>query len=77
MHADGWADETHAGSRTRGQQAFMSEHSAKLKKLRDEGRIRIGARYGEVCLIVLEAASIDEARAWIDADPAIRGGTFR
>ena len=55
----------------------MSEHSAKLKKLRDEGRIRIGARYGEVGLVVLGAASIDEARAWIDADPAIRGGTFR
>jgi uncharacterized protein YciI len=60
-----------------GQQAFMREHSANLKKLRDEGRIRIGARYGEVGLVVLEAASIDEARAWIEADPAVKAGTFR
>jgi uncharacterized protein YciI len=77
MHADGWADETHAGSRTRGQQAFTREHSAKLKKLRDKGRIRIGARNGEVGLVVLEAASIVEARALIDTDPSIRSGTFR
>ena len=55
----------------------MRGHSSNLKQLRDDGRIRIGARYGEVGLIVLEAASIDEARAWIDADLAIRGGTFR
>jgi uncharacterized protein YciI len=60
-----------------GQQPLMREHSANLRKLRDEGRIRIGARYGEVGLVVLEAATIDEARAWIEADPAMRAGTFR
>jgi uncharacterized protein YciI len=60
-----------------GQQAFMREHSANLKRLRDEGRIRVGARYGEVGLIVLEAASLDEVRSWIDADPAVKAGTFR
>lgn len=59
------------------QQPFMREHSANLKRLRDEGRIRIGARYGEVGLIVVEAASIDEARAWVEADPAVKAGTFR
>ena len=60
-----------------GQQPLMREHSANLRKLRDEGRIRIGARYGEVGLVVLEAATIDEARAWIEADPTMRAGTFR
>ena len=60
-----------------GQQPLMREHSANLRKLRDEGRIRIGARYGEVGLVVLEAATIDEARAWIEADPAMRAGIFR
>ena len=59
------------------QQAFMREHSSHLRKLRDEGRVRIGARYGEVGLVVLEAATIDEARAWMDSDPSMRGGTFR
>jgi uncharacterized protein YciI len=60
-----------------GQQPLMREHSANLRKLREEGRIRVGARYGEVGLIVVEAATIDEARAWFDADPAMRAGVFR
>jgi uncharacterized protein YciI len=60
-----------------GQQALMREHSAHLRKLRDEGRIRFGARYGEVGLVVLEATTIGEARAWVEADPSMRGGTFR
>ena len=59
------------------QQAFMREHSAHLSRLREEGRIRIGARYGEIGLVLLEAASIEEARAWMDADLSMRGGTFR
>ena len=59
------------------QQPLMREHSAHLRKLRDEGRIRIGARYGEVGLVVLEAANIEEARSWMEADPSMRGGTFR
>ena len=59
------------------QQALMREHSAHLRKLRDEGRIRFGARDGDVGLVVLEAAHIEEARAWMEADPSIRGGTFR
>jgi uncharacterized protein YciI len=60
-----------------GQQPLMREHSAHLRKLRDEGRIRFGARYGEVGLVVLEAATIDEARTWMEADPSMRSGTFR
>jgi len=60
-----------------GQQPLMREHSAHLRRLRDEGRIRLGARYGEVGLVVIEAATIDEARAWMEADPSMRGGTFR
>lgn len=60
-----------------GEQPLMREHSANLRKLREEGRIRVGARYGEVGLIVLEAPTIDEARGWMDADPAMRAGVFR
>ncbi|MES2956565.1 MAG: YciI family protein [Pseudomonadota bacterium] len=59
------------------QQPMMREHSINLRRLRDEGRVRLGARYGEVGLIVLEASSLEEARAWMDADPAMRGGVFR
>lgn len=60
-----------------GEQPLMREHSANLRKLCDEGRIRIAARYGDVGLVVLEAATIEEARAWMEADPAMRAGTFR
>ncbi|MDX2217492.1 MAG: YciI family protein [Burkholderiales bacterium] len=59
------------------QQAFFREHSAHLKKLRDEGRIRMGARYADKGLIVIEAADEAEARALIEADPSMKAGTFK
>lgn len=59
------------------QQAFFREHSAHLKKLRDEGRIKLGARYADKGLIVIEAADEAEARARIEADPSMKAGTFK
>lgn len=59
-----------------GEQPHFAEHSANLKKLRQEGRIVLGARYGEVGLVVIAAASEDEVRAMIDADPSVQAGTF-
>jgi len=57
-------------------QTHFREHSAHLSKLRAEGRIVVGARYGEKGLIVLRAASVEAARAAIDDDPSMRAGTF-
>lgn len=59
-----------------GEQAHFREHSAHLKRLRDEGRIVLGARYADKGLLVLQAATADEAHALLREDPSIRAGTF-
>ena len=59
------------------EQAQFKEHSAHLRKLREEGHIRMGARYAEKGLIVLSAAAEADARSLMDADPSMQSGTFR
>jgi uncharacterized protein YciI len=59
------------------EQAYFADHSANLRRLREAGHLVLGARYGEVGLVVLSAASEAAARAMMDADPAMRHGTFR
>jgi len=59
-----------------GEQPFFKDHSANLAKLRAAGRIVMGARYGEVGLVVVSAASETEARSLFEADPSIAAGTF-
>ena len=58
------------------EQQHAREHSANLGKLRREGKIIVGARFGEVGLIVLSAGTEDEARAMIEQDPAVKAGIF-
>lgn len=57
-------------------QAHFAEHSANLRRLREAGALRIGARYADKGLVVIEATSMDAARAMVDADPSIAAGTF-
>jgi uncharacterized protein YciI len=57
-------------------QPFFRDHSAHLRRLREAGHIRLGARYADKGLIVLAAATADEARAWMQADPSMQHGTF-
>lgn len=59
------------------EQAFFREHSQNLQRLRAVGQLVMGARYGEVGLVVLAAATEAEARAMMDADPAMQAQTFR
>jgi uncharacterized protein YciI len=59
-----------------GEQAFFREHSANLRRLRDAGNLVFGARYGDVGLVVLSATSLEDARAMMDADPAMQAGVF-
>lgn len=63
-------------NRPPGQQTYFREHSANLRGLREAGQLVLGARYGEVGLVVLAAASLEEACAMMDADPAIQAGVF-
>lgn len=58
-------------------QAGFQDHSAHLKRLRGEGRIVFGARYGDVGLLVFSATGQDEVRALMQADPSMAAGTFR
>ena len=64
-------------SKPAGEQAYFSEHSAHLAKLRKEKKIRIGARYGDTGMIVLRAGTEEEARGWVEADPAIQNKLFK
>lgn len=59
------------------EQRFFREHSANLQRLREAGRLVMGARYSDVGLIVLAAESEAEARAMMDEDPSFAAGTFR
>ena len=59
-----------------GDQPFFREHSANLARLRAAGVIVMGARYADVGLIVVAAASEAEARKLFEADPSVAAGTF-
>jgi uncharacterized protein YciI len=58
------------------EQKHFADHSAHLRKLRQEGRIVLGGRYGEVGLVLLRAASEEDARALVGADPSMTAGVF-
>jgi uncharacterized protein YciI len=57
-------------------QLHFREHSANLKRLRDAGRLLVGARYSDKGLIVLSAATEAEARAEIAKDPTVQAKVF-
>jgi len=57
-------------------QPHFAAHSQNLRALRAEGRLLLGGRYGALCLVVLRAASLDEARALVERDPSVKAGTF-
>ena len=58
-------------------QAHFREHSAHLRRLRDQGVLVMGARYGDKGLVVLRAASESEAQALMKDDPSIQAGVFK
>jgi uncharacterized protein YciI len=58
------------------EQAGFKEHSANLNRLRSDGVIAFGARYDDVGMIIIKAASLDDARQSMDADPGVKAGLF-
>lgn len=58
------------------EQEHAREHSANLWRLKEQGRIAIGARYDQTGMVILRAASEEAARAEILSDPAVRSGVF-
>lgn len=58
------------------EQPGFKEHSANLNRLRKEGLIKFGARYGDFGMIFLKADSRDAAKTIIAADPGVQAGSF-
>ena len=58
------------------EQPSFREHSANLNRLRKEGAIVFGARYGDLGMIFLQADTLEVATALLDADPGVRSGIF-
>lgn len=63
-------------SRKPQEQPHFREHSANLKRLRDEGHLLVGARYSDKGLLVMAAATEAEVRAQMDVDPSIQSQVF-
>lgn len=57
-------------------QPSFREHSANLNRLRKEGTIVFGARYGDLGMIFLKAETLDAAKALIEADPGVQSRIF-
>lgn len=58
------------------EQQYFREHSANLKRLRDQGSLVLGARYSDKGLIVLRASSEQEAHAMMQHDPSVQNRIF-
>ena len=58
-------------------QAGMREHSANIARLRREGVLVLGARFGELGLLVLRVPDAAAAQAQFAPDPTIAAGVFK
>lgn len=58
------------------EQQYFKDHSANLSKLRKEGVITVGARYGDKGIIFIKAKSMLAARELVLTDPAVVNKLF-
>ena len=58
------------------EQPYFKDHSANLSKLRTEGVITAGARYGDKGIIFIKAQSMLAAREFVLSDPAVINKLF-
>ena len=58
------------------EQPHAADHSANLRRLREDGRILLGGRHGLTGMIILRVGREAEARAEIERDPSIQAGVF-
>jgi uncharacterized protein YciI len=58
------------------EQAYFRDHSANLKRLRDQGQLVLGARYSDRGFIVMTGESAAAVREQIELDPAVRNQIF-
>ena len=60
-----------------GEQTQFREHSANMNRLRTDGTILFGARYGEYGLLIFEGASLQAVTDILEADPGVAAGIFK
>jgi uncharacterized protein YciI len=60
-----------------GEQRHFKDHSANIAKLKTEGRLVVGGRFSDVGLLLVRAATQEEAQSFVDRDPSVAGGTFK
>lgn len=58
-------------------QTGMKEHSANIARLRREGTLVLGARFGELGLLVLRVPDEAAVRAQLAPDPTVASGVFK
>jgi hypothetical protein len=59
------------------EQLHFRTHSQNLLRLREEGKIVLGGRFGDVGLILVRAANQAEARQLFAADSSLARGVFQ
>jgi uncharacterized protein YciI len=63
-------------SKSPGQQLHFADHSANIRRLREEGRLSLGGRFSDVGLLLVKAADEAEARSLVERDPSVKAGVF-
>ncbi len=58
-------------------QGGMKEHSANIARMRREGTLVLGARFGELGLLVLRVPDEAAVRAQLAPDPTVASGVFK
>ncbi len=58
------------------EQAHFRDHSANLKRLRDNGSLLVGARYSDKGFLVVAGESEASVRALIEVDPSVANQVF-
>lgn len=59
------------------EQKRAAEHSANLRRMREEGLIAFGGRFADIGLIVVRAPDEAAVRSQLARDPSLEAGTFR
>lgn len=59
------------------EQKHAADHSANLRRMREEGLIAFGGRFADTGLIVMRAPDEAAVRSQLARDPSLEAGTFR
>lgn len=58
-------------TKTPNEQPYFSQHGKNLKRLKEEGKIAIGARFGEFGMVVFKSDNAEEVRSFFSNDSLV------